>query len=326
MTTHHLTSTRDTVRDVFSRDHPPVLTVDPGDRVIVETLDASGYLRPQAWPGEAAPRLLPAARGHCLIGPVHVRGAHPGQVLAVQVEWLTCGAWGWTAAATRQTPLTRQLGLPAGDPAWLLWQIDPVAGTARTAVGPAPRQVTVNLAPFLGVMGMAPNLAGEHSTVPPRTDSGGNIDCRELVAGSTLYLPVKAPGAGLYLGDGHAAQGDGEVAGTAVECPMTAAIVLQLQDSAPVIGVHAVTPDARLTFGFDANLNVAAAAALAAMVDWIALLTAAPRATALALASPLVDLRVTQVANDTWGVHARLPHGAGGLPEPPTGPSVRPLG
>lgn len=326
MTTHHLASSRHTVRDVFSRDHPPVLTVDAGDRVIVETLDASGYLRPQAWPGEPAPRLLPAARGHCLVGPVHVRGARPGQLLAVRVESLTCGSWGWTAAATRDTPLTRQLGLTGGDPAWLLWRIDPAAGTARTTLEPAARQVTVNLAPFLGVMGMAPNLAGEHSTVPPRADGGGNIDCRELVAGSTLYLPVSAPGAGLYLGDGHAAQGDGEVAGTAVECPMSTTVVLQLRDSAPVSGVHAVTPAARLTFGFAADLNVAAATALAAMVDWIALLTGAGRTTALALASPLVDLRVTQVANDTWGVHARLPHGAGGLPSPPAEPPLGPLG
>src|SRR5207253_2358014 len=76
-------------------------------------------------------------------------------------------------------------------------------------------------APFLGVMGVAPAAPGEHSTIPPRAGAGGNIDCKELMAGSTLYLPVNVPGALLYLGDGHAAQGDGEACGTAIECPMT---------------------------------------------------------------------------------------------------------
>ncbi len=89
-------------------------------------------------------------------------------------------------------------------------------------------------------MGLAPAEAGEHSTIPPRASVGGNIDCRELVAGSTLFLPVAVPGALLYLGDGHAAQGDGEVGGTAIECPMTTEAVVDLVTGRPSLAsVHA---------------------------------------------------------------------------------------
>jgi acetamidase/formamidase len=140
--------------------------------------------------------------------------------------------------------------------------------------------------------------------------SGGNIDCKELVAGSTLYLPVSVPGALLSLGDGHAAQGDGEVAGTAIECGMTTELRLELISGAPVPGVHAVTPAGRITFGFSPDLNAAMGDALDAMLGWLQGLYRLDKAAALAVASPIVDLRVTQVANQSWGVHALLPHGA----------------
>jgi acetamidase/formamidase len=155
---------------------------------------------------------------------------------------------------------------------------------------------------------LPPAEPGEHSTVPPRA-SGGNIDCRELVAGSTLYLPVTVPDALLCLGDGHAAQGDGEVSGTAVECAMTTTLTLDVVRETPVPTVHAVSPGARITFGFSADLNEATGQALDAMLDWMGVLFEVDRPTALALASPTVDLRVTQVANQVWGVHAVLPNG-----------------
>jgi acetamidase/formamidase len=164
------------------------------------------------------------------------------------------------------------------------------------------------------VIGMPPVARGEHSTNPPRAEGGGNIDCRELVAGSTLYLPVTVPGALLHLGDGHAAQGDGEVGGTAIECPMTTEVVLDVITAPAAPGIHAVTPGGRITFGFHEDLNEAMAEALDAMLVWMQALLALDgddaKATALAVASAAVDLRVTQVANDTWGVHAVLPHGA----------------
>jgi acetamidase/formamidase len=304
MTTHRLDPEPGTTADVFSRAHAPVLTIDPGDTVTVRSLDASGYLARQASPGEVQPRMFPNARGHCLTGPIAVRGAQPGDLLALRLVALRPDDWGWTVAAARDTPVTRRLGLAGGPPAWLLWELDADAGK-----GTADRGFVRALAPFLGVMGVAPAEAGEHSTIPPRAAAGGNIDCRELVAGSTLFLPVSVPGALLYLGDGHAAQGDGEVGGTAIECPMTTEAVVDLAAGRPLASIHAETPAGRITFGFDADLNVAMGDALDAMVRWMQVIFSLDKATALALASTCVDLRVTQVANETWGVHALLPDG-----------------
>ncbi len=293
MTSHRLDPAPETTRDVFSRDHAPVLTVDPGDTVTVRSLDASGYLARQTLPGQAQPTMFPQAR--------------------LRLLSLRPGDWGWTVAGARDTPVTRRLGLAEGPPSWLLWELDPEAGQGRTEEG-----FTRPLAPFLGVMGMPPAEPGEHSTIPPRAACGGNIDCRELVAGTTLFLPVTVPGALLYLGDGHAAQGDGEVGGTAIECPMTTEAVVSLAPGRPLGTVHAEAPAGRITFGFDADLNVAMGDALDAMVSWMQVLSGAGKAAALALASTCVDLRITQVANQTWGVHAVLPAGvmagaAGGL-------------
>ncbi|GAA1822496.1 acetamidase/formamidase family protein [Microlunatus capsulatus] len=294
-----------TTADVFSAGHAPVLTVDPGTRLGVRSLDASGYLHPQEHPGQQQPTLHPEGRGHCLTGPVAVRGARPGQHLALRLHALRPDPWGWTVAAAADTPVTRRLGLADGPPSWLLWELDADAGTGRESRG-----LVRDLAPFLGVMGVAPAEPGEHSTIPPRAASGGNIDCKDLVAGSTLYLPVAVDDALLYLGDGHAAQGDGEVGGTAIECPMTTELTVDVVADRPLAGVHAETPAGLVTFGFDADLNAATGDALDAMVVWMAGLHDVDKATALALASTVVDLRVTQVANQTWGVHALLPSGA----------------
>ncbi|MDX3851867.1 acetamidase/formamidase family protein [Streptomyces sp. AK02-01A] len=305
MAEYRLDSVRDTVTHVFSRELPAVLTVDPGDTVVVHSLDSSGHLKRQRTPGEATPRMFEGLRGHCLAGPIAVRGAEPGMALAVRLESLRPDDWGFTAAASADTPLNRRLGLADADPAWLLWELDADAGTGTDQYGH-----TVSLAPFLGVIGMPPAEPGEHSTTPPRAPGGGNIDCRELVAGSTLFLPVTVPEALLCVGDGHAAQGDGEVSGTAIECGMTSRLTLDLETAPPVPTAHAVTPAGRITFGFDQDLNEASAVALDAMLTWMMSLFGLDRATALALASSTVDLRVTQVANQVWGVHAVLPAGA----------------
>ena len=304
MATHFLEAGPATTADVFCRDHAPVLTVEPGDTVVACSLDASGHLARQTVPGEEQPRMFPAARGHCLTGPIEVRGAQPGDMLAVRFVSLRPGEWGWTAAGARDTPVTRRLGLADVPTSWLLWELDAAAGT-----GVANGCFVRELAPFLGVTGMPPAEPGEHSTVPPRPLGGGNIDCKELVAGSTLYLPVTVPGALLYLGDGHAAQGDGEVGGTAIECPMTTEVVLGLATGRPLRTIHAETPAGRITFGFSADLNAAMGDALEALVNWLQVLYGLGKAAALALASTCADLRITQVANETWGVHAVLPAG-----------------
>ncbi|MDX6250549.1 MAG: hypothetical protein QOF10_3909, partial [Kribbellaceae bacterium] len=220
--THKLDPTPQTTIDVFTAERPPVLSVDPGDTLIVHSLDATGYLSPQTTPGEQQPKMFTEARGHCLTGPIEVSGAEPGDVLALQLLSLTPDPWGWTVAGALKSPITERLGV-TDKPSWLLWDLDSEAGTGSCNGG-----FTRELAPFLGVMGVAPEATGEHSTIPPRAVGGGNIDCKELVAGSTLYLPVAVAGAMLSLGDGHAAQGDGEVGGTAIECPMTTTLTVDL--------------------------------------------------------------------------------------------------
>jgi len=308
VTRHRLDPSPSTTAHVFSHDLRPVLTVEPGDTILLRSLDASGHLQPQRFPGEEVPTLASrggSGRGHCLTGPIAVRGAMPGDVLAVRFVSLLPDSWGYTVAAARDTPLTRRLGLREGPPAWLLWEIDAAAGVAASDLGHR-----VRIAPFHGVTGVAWDEPGEHSTIPPRAVGGGNIDCKELVAGSILYLPVAVPGALLSIGDGHAAQGDGEVAGTAIECGMTTELRLDLVKARPVPGVHAETPAGQITFGFSPDLNAAMGDALDAMLTWLQASYGVGKATALAIASPVLDLRVTQVANQSWGVHALLPAGS----------------
>jgi acetamidase/formamidase len=293
--------------NVFSAAHEPALTVDSGDTIVVRTLDAVGYLERQEFPGDIAkPKMFgDDFRGHCLCRPVAVRGAAPGDMLKVEIVALVPDPWGWTSSpAVPGSPVATRLGFGETDRAALLWEIDTEAGTA-TANG----KYTRPLAPFLGVTGVAPAGAGEHSTVPPRAEAGGNIDCKELVAGSALYLPVNTDGALLYLGDGHGAQGDGESCGTAIECGMTTEAVVSVARERPLSTVHAETPAGLVTFGFSTDLNEAMGDALDAMVTWMAARYGTSRAEALALASTCVDLRITQVVNVTWGVHALLPTG-----------------
>lgn len=299
MALHRLDATAGTVVDVFSRDALPALTVDPGDTVVLRSLDASGYVEQQRSPGEQVPRLLADARGHCLTGPIEVRGAEPGMTVSVHLRRMQPDGWGWTVAAAADNPLNRRLGVTGGPPSWLLWEIGESRATNQHGL-------SVPVAPFLGVIGVAPAASGDHSTIPPRAESGGNVDCRALTAGSTLFLPVNVPGALLSLGDGHAAQGDGEVGGTAVECAMTTELVVNLVAEPALRAVHATTPTSRITFGFSDDLNAATGDALDAMITWLQALHGLDRPTALAVASGCVDLHVTQVANSVWGVHAML--------------------
>jgi acetamidase/formamidase len=168
----------------------------------------------------------------------------------------------------------------------------------------------VAMRPFMGVLGMPPDLPGAHSTIPPRR-CGGNLDCKELVTGSTLYLPIEVEGGLFSTGDGHAAQGDGEVSGTAIECPMERVeLTFRLRDDLPLTTPIAHTPAGWLTLGLDEDLDRAAHIALDAMLDLIAARRGIGRRDALAIASLTVDLRVTQMVNEVRGVHAVLRPGA----------------
>lgn len=306
MATYTIEPDAQTLHTFFSPEHPPVLTVDPGDTVRFRTLDAGGGL--ENFPpdhadlpaGEPRRRTVQSAHGppegHALCGPVAVRGAEPGMALAVRVERLRVGGWGWTWGGGP---------LAGGREALHLWTLDPDALTGRNQHGH-----TLRLRPFMGVMGLAPAEPGRHSTTPPRA-VGGNLDCKELVAGSTLYLPVAVPGALFSVGDGHALQGDGEVSGTAIECPMEeVALTFDLRPDMRLDAPRAETPAGWLTFGLGQDLNTATQQALAAMIDLMAELHGLERADALVLASLTVDLRITQIVNQVCGVHAMLPHQA----------------
>ena len=158
----------------------------------------------------------------------------------------------------------------------------------------------------MGVLGCAPDEAGVLSTIPPRA-CGGNIDCRELVTGSTLFLPIAVDGALFSTGDGHGAQGDGEVGGTAIECAMERVdLSFALRDDLPLTTPLARTPAGWVAMGFHEDLDEAAFLALEAMIAFIGPRLGLGRADALALCSVAVDLRVTQIVNRVKGVHALL--------------------
>ena len=272
---HELPLERRFLHGFFSRELEPVLSVEAGDSVRISVPNAS-------WQVEPGVRLDDPDEGHALAGPIEVRGARGGQVLSVRVDDVRPARWGVTYTEP---------------PHLVQWELD---GVRAHAVGRS-----VRLAPFLGVMGMPPPEPGRHATVPPRR-FGGNIDCKELVAGTTLFLPVPVDGALFSAGDGHAAQGDGEVSGSAIETPVDAQVTLDVRDDLALEWPAARTADAWLTFGFDENLGYAARIAVDGMLELMQRELDVGRSDALALASVVVDLRVTQVVNGALGVHAVL--------------------
>ncbi|MFC6020957.1 acetamidase/formamidase family protein [Plantactinospora solaniradicis] len=292
-----------TLHGHFSRDFPPVLTIDPGDTVTFRTLDCWWSAGP--YPGgrnrdrPRVPQHQPDC-GHALIGPVAVRGAEAGKTLAVRIDAVVPAGWGTTVAGGWPSPFNQRYDVEETGVVHA-WQLDPVTMTGRNQHGH-----TVPLRPFMGVLGMPPAEPGRHSTIPPRPH-GGNLDCKELVAGSTLLLPIPVDGALFSVGDGHAAQGDGEVGGTAVECPMDeVTLTFDLRDDFPVTGPVARTADAWLTMGVGPTLDEATFAALDSMLTLLQRLHGVSRPDAVALASVAVDVRVTQIVNQTVGVHAVL--------------------
>jgi acetamidase/formamidase len=156
-----------------------------------------------------------------------------------------------------------------------------------------------------------PSSGPSRSAARAPRSCGGNIDCKELVAGTTLFLPIPVDGALLSAGDGHAAQGDGEVSQLAIEAPVERArLTISLRDGLRLGNPIAWTPDAWLTFGFDEDLDEAAAQAIDGMLELMRREHSLERREALALASIVVDLRVTQMVNGVRGIHARLAHDA----------------
>jgi acetamidase/formamidase len=295
-----------TLHGHFSPTRAPVLTVEPGDTVTFGTLDcwwSAGPYTGGHFPDRPRVSQYRADYGHALTGPVFIRGARPGRTLSVRIDAVVPARWGTTVAGGWPSPLNRRYGVEASG-AVHAWTLDPVAMTGRNQLGH-----TVALRPFMGVLGMPPAEPGEHSTIPPRVH-GGNLDCRDLVAGSVLMLPISVEGALFSVGDGHAAQGDGEVSGTAIECPMDqVTLTFDVLDDFPVTAPVARTAGGWLTLGLAATLDEAAFAALESMFTLMERMHGVARADAVALASVVVDLRVTQIVNQIVGVHAVLPDG-----------------
>ncbi|WP_079508912.1 acetamidase/formamidase family protein [Mesobacillus jeotgali] len=306
---HTLELKTENLHGSFNNEYKPVLTVSSGDSIRLQTPDIEwGYSPSKGIDREffksAVNEDTPL---HPMIGPIEVKGAKPGTVLEVKLNDVVPGWYGTNWAGGKKSWQNDTLGLTGSERIRLDWELNHDTMTARTEVGKRPVHVPLN--PFVGLMGVAPEEPGVHHTSPPRY-CGGNIDCKELKRGSTLYLPISVEGALFSIGDGHAAQGDGEVSGTAIECPMDLIdITLTVREDMQLTMPRAKTPDGWITFGFNEDLNQAAAQALDEMVELISVLHQTKRTEALALASVTVDLRVTQVVNGIKGVHAVLPHG-----------------
>lgn len=298
---------RRTLHGHFSRELPPVLTINSGDTVQFRTLDAGWASGPPTGTDEPRPKFEPRTEGlddgHALCGPIEIRGAKPGMTLEVQIDEVVPEAFGWTVAGNWSNPVNDYLGV-ADRGIMLRWTLDVEKMVGRDQFG---HQVA--LRPFMGVMGMPPDEPGVLSTTPPRV-TGGNIDCKELVAGSTLYLPIAVEGGLFSVGDGHGLQGDGEVSSTAIECAMERVVLtFRLHENMHIETPRAHTQAGWITFGFSEDLNEATHIVLEAMLQLIEEKHGIERPMSLALASLLVDLRVTQIVNSVRGVHAVLPHG-----------------
>ncbi len=289
----------------FSRDLPPVLTIHSGDTVRYRTLDAGWsefeQVDPFAKPTKIPGRNRERDPGHALVGPIAIEGAAPGMTLEVHLKTIRPGAWGWSSGGGSSSEWDQRTGLSEA-PEWVMrWALDAERGQGTNQLGQ-----TVALRPFMGILGMPPAEAGAHSTIPPRF-CGGNLDCRALVAGSHVFLPIAVAGGLFSLGDGHALQGDGEVSGVAVECPMeTVEVEFRLHPDLQLASPRAETPAGWVTLGLHTDLDEAMWTALNGMLDWMQTLFGLERKAALAWASLIVDLRVTQVVNEVKGVHALL--------------------
>jgi acetamidase/formamidase len=287
----------------------PAARMASGDRVRVETMVAGGLqrLRLAGVPESDFPESLKAVeqrvteRGpgaHPMSGPIFVEGAQPGDVLEVRIlaiEFLH--NFGVNAFSPGGGVLPDEYPYPGLK--ILRWP----AGATRVAFAPG---ITLPLAPFFGSIGVAPPpLVGRISSRPPGY-YGGNLDNKDLVVGSTLYLPVQVPGALLSIGDGHAMQGDGEVTGTALETSLRGTLEVRVIKGARLKWPRAETPTHYITMGLSEDLDEATRLAVREMVEFLMAEKQLSREDAYMLCSLAVDLHVTQAVDATKGVHATL--------------------
>ncbi len=305
MTSHRLDAGPETVHwGFFDARLAPLLTVDSGESVTISTVSGAPEMMPGADfaipPALAAvqaavPQKLP---GHMCTGPIAVRGARAGQVLQVDIEAIDLHYdWGYNFVR----PLSGALPDDFDDFRLIHIRLD-----RSRMVGRLPWGMEIPLRPFFGVMAVAPPPAwGMISTLPPRRN-GGNLDNKELVAGTTLYLPVFVDEALFSVGDGHGAQGDGEVCVTAIETGLIGTFRLTVRDDMTLDWPMAETPTHVMTMAFDPDLDDCVVIALRQMIGLLCARTGMDRYQAYALCSLAADLRVTQVVNGSKGVHVML--------------------
>jgi acetamidase/formamidase len=297
----------------FSAAQKPVLTVEPGDIVTIESVpgpdpadvDRSGVVPPAAVPDYArAIRREVTDRGpgpHILTGPVAVNGAMPGDVLEVRILDIELAVpYGFNA----QRPYTG--ALPEEFPGFFQ-RVIPIDRQAKTAVVAPGVVVPVNR-PFFGTMGLAPLPAmGRISSGPPGVHTG-NLDNKDIAAGTTLYMPVYAPGALFSVGDAHAAQGHGEVDLTAIETGLRGKFQFIVRKDLKLTWPRAETPTHWIVMGLHPNLEEAMKMATRETILFITQrFPKLSREEAYMIASVAVDYHVTQVVDGSKGIHAMIP-------------------
>lgn len=292
----------------WDNSRAPAMTIAPGDTVTFENIDATaGQLTPQSTAESI--RTLDFSRINPIAGPLYVDGAEPGDALKVTLmEFDPCG-WAWTA-------IVPGFGLLADEfpePALHIWHYERNFGTPA-AYGPGAR---VPLKPFCGTIGVAPAEAGSFSTIPPHL-GGGNMDIRDLTTGVELYLPVRVKGALFSVGDTHAAQGDAEVCGTAIESNMTVTAKLDLikganlrfprfTTSGPVTR-HLDSKGYEATTGIGPDLMECAKDAVRGMIDLLGRQHHMAPEHAYMLCSVCADLRISEVVDrPNWVVSCYMP-------------------
>lgn len=315
---HHLPARPDTI--LWGHLDPgaaPVLRISSGDSVEVETLSGGARNLPAAGqPGTALPAHLaviaeksPELGPHMLTGPIHIEGAEPGDRLVVEIEEIRFAQdYGWNAIE----PGFGMFPDLAREYENLTIAIDRDRAVAQLPWGPE-----AALSPFFGILAVAPPMAGGRlSSVPPGA-FGGNIDNRFARQGAVISLPVFVPGALFMAGDGHALQGDGEICDTALETALNGRFRFHLEKGTAPDAPEILYDNRLITMGFDPDLNRAAEAAAARMMDRICALSPLSRDQAFRHCSLFGSLRITQVVNGVKGVHCVLDlgslKGAGGL-------------
>jgi acetamidase/formamidase len=305
--THFLQSLPDTVHwGFFDGSLPPVLTIDSGDRVTIECVSGNPEWMPPEGSGfkplddiklvhEKAKR---GSGNHILTGPIYVNDAKVGDVLEVKILDIEMRQdWGFNLFRSYGGTLPEEFN----------YQRIIHVGLDRIAkLATMPSGLKVPLSPFFGQLAVAPPKAfGKQNSKEPR-EFGGNLDCKDLVAGTTIYLPVWNDGALFSTGDGHAAQGHGEVDGTAIETSLEGTFDFVVRKDLGWKMPRAETPTHLIAFGLDASLDAAARQALKEMIDWIVAMTGIHKDEAYALCSFAGDLHVTQTVNGVKGVHAMI--------------------